>query len=209
MEKQTQEPENKLFDIATNQHGYFTSKQAKAAGYKDNTHPYHVQSGRWIRVHRGIYRLSQFPETERADLMIWALWSTNRSEKIEGVYSHQTALSIYELSDILPEKLHMTVPPSFRRNADIPPVLYIHRKRLNPTSIAFVDGYYVTTPYQTLLDVIESPLISHDLIVQAVAEGTNRGMITQRQLKQLLQEKSVQTSPLSPLLGSPQLLTTF
>src|SRR3990167_6853483 len=128
MQRKSQESENKLFEIAESQQGYFTSKQAKTSGYKDNTHPYHVRSGHWIRVYRGIYRLAKFPGSERPDLMIWALWSSNRSGQIEGVYSHQTALSIHSLSDILPDKLHMIVPQSFRRNSAIPKILIIHRK---------------------------------------------------------------------------------
>lgn len=150
----SQTPENKLYAIAEAQQGYFTSKQAKACGYKDNTHPYHVNSGNWIRVYRSIYRLSKFPQSERPDLMIWALWSCNRLGEMRGVYSHQTALSVYDLSDIMPAKLHMTVPLSFRRNTLIPSVLELHYKNLQKSRIASLDGYLITTPYQTILDVV-------------------------------------------------------
>lgn len=40
MQGKSQESESKLVEIAESQQGYFTSKQAKASGYKDNTHPY-------------------------------------------------------------------------------------------------------------------------------------------------------------------------
>ncbi len=200
MQNRSQEAENKLFEIAESQQGYFTSRQAKATGYKDNTHPYHVRSGHWVRVHRGIYRLAKFPSTERPDLMIWALWSCNRSGRIEGVYSHQTALSVHDLSDILPERLHMTVPLSFRRNSAIPKILVLHRKRLPEDGIVLMDGYFVTTPYQTLLDVIVDAHISHELILQAVKAASDRGIITQTMLKQLLNEKSVHSSPVYSLL---------
>jgi predicted transcriptional regulator of viral defense system len=200
MHNKSQNSENKLFEIAESQQGYFTSKQAKASGYKDNTHPYHVRSGHWIRVHRGIYRLAKFPESMRPDLMIWALWSCNRSGKIEGVYSHQTALSIHELSDILPDKLHMTVPLSFRRNSAIPKILVIHHKHLSQDQIVLMDGYFVTTPYQTLLDVIVAADISHELIVQAVKGASDQGIITQMMLKELLHEQAVRSSPIYSLL---------
>jgi hypothetical protein len=48
----------------------------------------------WIREHRGIYRLADFPVPERRDLMFWYLWSQNRQEVPEGTYSHDTALSL-------------------------------------------------------------------------------------------------------------------
>jgi hypothetical protein len=63
-----------------------------------------VQAGNWIREHRGINGLAQFPATDRPDLALWALWSMNRKEKVEGVYSHHTALSLYDLSDLNPAK---------------------------------------------------------------------------------------------------------
>jgi predicted transcriptional regulator of viral defense system len=200
MQMKSQDSENKLFEVAESQQGYFTSRQAKASGYKDNTHPYHVRSGHWIRVHRGIYRLAKFPRSERPDLMIWALWSSNRAGKIEGVYSHQTALSIHGLSDVLPDKLHMTVPLSFRRNSAIPKILVIYHKQLSQDKIVLMDGYFVTTPYQTLLDVIAEAHISHDLILQAVKAASDRGIVTQTMIKQLLNEKSVQSSPIHPFL---------
>jgi hypothetical protein len=95
------ESERRLFGIAEAQEGFFTTKQAKAAGFAENTHPYHVQVGNWIREYRGIYRLSLFPIAEHPDLVKWALWSRNRNEVTEG-HSHQTALSLYELSDLNP-----------------------------------------------------------------------------------------------------------
>lgn len=33
----------KLYEVASDQQGYFTAKQAKDAGYADNTHPFHVE----------------------------------------------------------------------------------------------------------------------------------------------------------------------
>ncbi len=200
MQRKIQPPEQKLFKIAEMQQGFFTTRQAKDAGYKDNTHPYHIQSGDWVRVHRGIYRLAKFPQTERPDLAVWSLWSCNRQGKVEGIYSHQTALAIHHLSDVMPNKLDMTVPPSFRRNSVIPYNLKLHFKRIPQNQIIALDGYWLTTPYQTLLDVIEEAAISHDLILQALKDASQKGMITQVVLKQLLEEPAVQASALYPYL---------
>jgi predicted transcriptional regulator of viral defense system len=196
MHNYPQASENKLFEVAESQQGYFTTRQAKISGYQDNTHAYHVRCGAWLRVYRGIYRLAKFPQTERPDLMIWALWSCNRQGEMEGVYSHQTALSIHHLSDVMPDKLHMTVPPFFRRNSALPPILKLHRKRLQKDRVVSLDGYLVTTVYQTLLDVIEVASISHDLIIQALEVSAKEGSITQKMLKQLFEEPAVRGSPI-------------
>src|ERR1039458_3305351 len=88
------------------------------------------KAGNWIREHRGIYRLALFPATDRPDLALWSLWSSNRKEEVEGAYSHQTAISLFNLSDLNPAKLHMTVPRSFRRNSQIPSILVLHYEDL-------------------------------------------------------------------------------
>jgi len=112
----------KLYEIAEGQRGFFTTKQARSCGYVSANHPYHVRTGAWVREHRGVYRLSAFPRSPEDQYVLWSLWSRGRDDRPVGVYSHQTALSLYELSDVMPSKLHMTVPPGFRRNTDIPKV---------------------------------------------------------------------------------------
>ncbi len=133
-----------LFDIAEQQQGFFPTKQAKAAGFAENTHPYYVHAGNWIREHRGIYRLSFFPAADRPDLVLWALWSRNRNEEVEGVYSHQTALSLYDLSDLNPAKLSMTVPTDFRRNSEIPGILTLHYANLPEEDVQTAQGFRFT-----------------------------------------------------------------
>jgi predicted transcriptional regulator of viral defense system len=126
MQKARKAAAKRLYEIAEVQNGFFTTKQAKAAGFAENTHPYHVHAGNWVREHRGIYRLANFPRGERPDLMLWSLWSRNRGEAAQGVYSHQTALTLHVLSDLMRAKLHMTVPRNFRRNSEIPRVLILY-----------------------------------------------------------------------------------
>src|SRR5580692_11525403 len=147
------EAAKRLYEIAETQQGFFTTKQAKSAGFAENTHPYHVQAGNWIRQHRGIYRLASFPRGERPDLTLWSLWSRNREEAVQGVYSHQTALSLYDLSDVMPAKLHMTVPKSFRRNSEIPRVLILYFADLPQDDTEAADGVRVTIPMRTILDL--------------------------------------------------------
>ena len=175
----------RLFDLAEQQQGFFTTKQAKAAGFAENTHPYHVQAGNWIREHRGIYRLALFPAPDRPDLVLWSLWSRNRKEEVEGVYSHETALSLYELSDLNPAKLHMTVPTNFRRNSDIPGIVVLHYRDLLKSEIQPGPGYKYTKPLRTILDLIEDGTVERTFIRQALRQSVNRGLITRQQLRKL------------------------
>jgi predicted transcriptional regulator of viral defense system len=197
MGNRRKEAAKRLYEIAEDQQGFFTTKQAKAAGFAENTHPYHVQARNWIREHRGIYRLASFPRGERPDLMLWSLWSRNRGEVRQGVYSHQTALSLYDLSDVMPAKLHMTVPKSFRRNSEIPRVLVLHFADLPQSDIAAVHGVRVTKPMRTILDLLEGGEIPPATLRQVLREALRRGLIRRNEIaetkKHLVDSKKLRT----------------
>ncbi|HEY3439696.1 MAG TPA: type IV toxin-antitoxin system AbiEi family antitoxin domain-containing protein [Paludibaculum sp.] len=183
MAQSHREASRQLFEIADQQQGFFTTKQAKTAGFAENTHPYHVQAGNWIREHRGIYRLALFPATDRPDLVLWSLWSRNRNEETEGAYSHHTALSLYDLSDLSPAKLHMTVPRNFRRNSQIPGVLVLHFADLPESDVQTAQGFKFTRPLRTILDLIEVGTVERNFIRQAIRQAFDRGLITRQQIR--------------------------
>jgi predicted transcriptional regulator of viral defense system len=170
-------------EIAETQQSFFTTKQAKAAGFAENTHPYHVQAGNWIREHRGVYRLVQFPPADRPELVLWSLWSRNRKEETEGVFSHQTALSLHELSDLNPSKLHMTVPMHFRRNSEVPGILVVHYADLPANDVETAQGFKFTRPLRTILDLVEADTAERSIIRQALRQALQRGLITRQQIR--------------------------
>jgi predicted transcriptional regulator of viral defense system len=177
------ESSRNLYEIAEPQYGFFTTKQAKDAGYDESKHAYHVRAGNWIREYRGIYRLRNFPSPERPDLMLWFLWSRDRNDIPQGVYSHDTALALYDLSDVNPSKLHMTVAKAFRRNSAIPRILVLHKADLTPTDSQDILGVRATTPVRTIADLIAAGKTDEGILKQAMAEGLARGLITRRQIE--------------------------
>jgi predicted transcriptional regulator of viral defense system len=176
-----QPPEQKLYLIAEKQLGYFTAKQAISAGYQPKNHAYHTRCGHWIREYRSIYRLAHFPHSAESEMVLWALWSRNRQDVPEGVYSHETALNLYDVGDAMPAKLHMTVPIKFRKSADIPPVLILHRAKLSAGDIQQNSGYAVTTPFHTILD-LKAASTPKNIIDQAIREFRSRGLLTERDM---------------------------
>ncbi len=166
--------EYKLLECANGQGGYFTAKQAFKAGYSYRLHSYHVRSGRWIRIERGIFRLQHYPSVEREDLIRWTLWSRNQRDKPQAVASHETALAIHDLSDVMPARTHLTVPPGFRKR--VPGGCILHRFKLEPESIEKREGFLVTTPLQTLRDVAEGNL-SEDELLKALKDALDRGLV--------------------------------
>ncbi len=115
--------------------------------------------------------------------MLWQLWSYNRAGEPQGTFSHGTALTLHELSDVMPRRLDMTVPPGFQRMAAIPRVLQLHRARLGNGDVETIDGVRVTTALRTLVDIIADDSLSRELQVQAVHEAIRRGLIMRRQIE--------------------------
>ena len=176
------EANQRLYEIAASQLGYFTTAQACSAGFNDNLHSYHIKTGNWIREHRGVYRLARFPETEYSHLVIWSLWSCDRNGNIQGIYSHETALSLYDLSDVNPAKLHMIVPPKFRRTAKLPEVLRLHKGIVHEKEYEERQGYKVLKPLPTIVRLINEKKVSDEIIIQALRDGMNKGYLMRKQL---------------------------
>jgi predicted transcriptional regulator of viral defense system len=168
-----------LLEIANRQGGYFTAQQARSVGYAYPMQTYHVAHGNWIRVARGIYRLQGHPASDRDDLIILSLLSSDRAGQEQAVVSHETALSIHELSDANPARIHLTVPPGFRRRLPVNAIL--HRGRVPKQDWEEYAGYRVTTPLRTLRDIAESPS-SWPYLDDAVREALRRGLVRRSSL---------------------------
>ena len=183
-EKQVKKmPSEVLYQVAESQQGLFTARQAVQAGYDERNHPYHVKSGNWVKEYRGIYRLKNFPYSPDSQFSLWSLWSCNKKGQVQGVYSHETALQIYNLSDLSPSKLHITVPINFRRGTSIPDILVLYKDTLKPAEWQTIADYRVTTPIRTLFDIFHSGDISKDFINQIIREGCSRGLFSKQKLK--------------------------
>lgn len=179
-----------LMNIAQDQQGYFTTKQAIESGYADNTHPYHVRAGNWERVGRGIYRLTHLPPAEDGQMMAWLLWSRGRDEKPVAVMSHQTALSLFELGDFNPAKIHMIVPPTFRRNTQPSKAVVLHRAGLAPGELTNLRGLTVCRPLRALVDLATANPESVGELRPVAVEARRRGLITEQDVSTMKRHKT-------------------
>lgn len=182
------EANRRLYAAAEAQAGLFTAKQAQSAGFSPSSHTYHVREGNWAREHRGIYRLMSFPAAERPELMRWHLWSMDRQGRAQGVYSHHTALCLYEMPEARPPVLHMTVPTNFRRNSATPEGLMLHFADLPESDIAERDiaageGYRMTGPLRTVLDMAALNTMPRKALSEALFRIMQRGLITRAQIR--------------------------
>jgi len=168
---------NRLFETAAGQQGLFTTQQAIEAGYSPQLLVHYVHGGRAVRVRRGIYRLVHFPAGDHEDLVAAWLWSERA-----GVVSHQTALSLHGLSDVLPTHVHLTLPGAWRRRRlRVPEGVVLHYADVSPEDRTWFGAVPMTTAGRSLTDCAREGL-SPELLRQAAQQALRRGLVTKAEL---------------------------
>ncbi len=170
-----------VYDLAEGQMGYVTAAQAVAAGMRQPTLVMMAKRGTLERVSRGVYRLVHFPVHPLAQYMQASLWPYDRAgrvyDRVRGVLSHETALALYEMSDVAPSKVHITVPTDYRVQRDIPTYLVVHQAVLEPHEISVHEGMPIVSPERAIRDGIAAHL-GQALLSQAVDDGLRSGRLT-------------------------------
>jgi len=179
--RDTHESLKALYALAATQGGYFTAKQAAAAGYDYSHLAYHVEAGNFERANHGLYRLPTIPPAEHDDLIRLSLWSRDRQDEPQAVVSHASALLLHQMSDVLPQRTHLTVPPSFRKIS--PRGCTLHKARLAGKDIETREGFSVTTPLRTLIDVAAAPGVTDEQLDRAIQDALRRGLVRESILK--------------------------
>ncbi len=163
---------DRLFEYALGQEGLFTTKQAAEAGYSPQLLQKYLHNGRISRVRRSVYRIVHFPAAEHEDLAMLWLWSDHA-----GVFSHETALMLHDLSDVLPRKVYLTLPLEWQlKRLRVPKGVVLHYADLSQGERAVLGAIPVTNVRRTLLDCARSH-VSPELVKAAVRQARARGLV--------------------------------
>lgn len=157
---------NQILEKAQEQYGYVAAHQIESIRAAVN---HQVKQGHIKRVERGIYRVVNYPLFDHEELMVAYLWSKHRA-----IFSHETALYLHDLSDVLPGEIHLTLPRedmSLRRT--IPDLYNVYFKDVESD---WYDVLPITTVPQTLIDVACTGL-DMDQLRMAVKQAKARGQI--------------------------------
>ncbi len=181
-----------LYETAAAQQGLFTTQQAAEAGYSPQLLVHHIRGGRMLRVRRGIYRLVHFPAGEQEPLVVCWLWSEQA-----GVFSHETALALHGLSDVMAAQQHLTLPADWkRRRLRVPEGVVLHHADVEPAQRAWVGPVPITSVARTLNDLARAAL-SPELLGQAARQALRRGLTTRAALADV-------ATALAPFGGLPR-----
>ena len=167
-----------LFELASEQGGYFTAAQARARGFSKALLAHHAKSGRFIRVRQGLYRFREYPSSPREDVV--AAWLATGKEV--AAVSHDSALDILGLSDVEPEVVHLTVPRARRYRSRFPGIaIHTTTRRLGKSDVVVREGIRVTAPARSIVDAAQAGT-APEQIVAAVGQALDRGMATKSKL---------------------------
>jgi predicted transcriptional regulator of viral defense system len=135
---------------------------------------HHAKTGTFARARTGVYRLSRFPASPWEDLFIAWLQAGP-----EAVVSHESALALLDLSDVMPSEMHFTLPrTSSRRRPDI----RMHTSALAREDVAMREGLPVTSVARTIEDVARAGM-SEDNVGQAITQALERGLASESLLR--------------------------
>jgi predicted transcriptional regulator of viral defense system len=179
--QERQKPDRQgLFMLASEQAGHFTAAQAAEYSVSPALLSYHTATGTLERVFPGVYRFRDYPWSLR-DLVVAAWLAVGKDS---AVVSLESALDIWDLTDLIPDAIHLTVPRS-RRNLPKLPGVRIHTATdsLGPQDVRTTLGSLsVTSPQRTLLDVATIGAEPSQVIF-GIRQAQDRGWIDQETLR--------------------------
>jgi predicted transcriptional regulator of viral defense system len=174
---------DRILGIAGDQHGYITTRQATDAEIPPVELRKLAQRGRLDHPAHGVYRVAAFPRRANDELMEATLWADG-----QGVISHVSALALWDLADVNPQRIHVTVPPPYRPRKQGGNHYRIWTRGLDTSDIDFVDGIPTVTPERAIVDAARHGL-QQRFVEQAIATARNRhlfGRETEMRIRQRL-----------------------
>ncbi len=163
---------DELWDLASTQHGFVTSRQGTELGITKYALQMLVHRGTLNSVAHGVYRFPRYPVDQYDNLMLAVLWT----RAPEAALSHETALDAYGISDINPNRIHITVGKRRRlRRTDIDDYV-IHYQDLNPEQIGWWQEIPIVSPTTAIAQCIACGTPTY-LLRHAIDRGYARGYL--------------------------------
>ena len=159
-----------LMDVAVDNGGYVTPSLVAPHGVPAVELRKMVSRGTLHAAARGVYRIPSLPYDPLDEFILARLWAAGR-----GVISHDSALSVHDLCDINPTKVHLTIPTSYRISRSGGERYAIHHADLGPGEITRIDAVTLTTIRRTLTDSLGS--VPAYLLRAAIEIARERGAI--------------------------------
>ncbi len=175
------DPDTRALEIASNQHGTLSQKQARLCGLSSHQVRYRIGQGRWQVLESGALLICQraTPYSEIAGACV----------VLNAVASHRSAYRLWGICDQVPDRVEVTVPrSSYRRRSRIE--IY-STTQFEMAGVATIHRIPTTGPARTALDLasvlpepalklvierfLDSELATIDGLAHALATHSVRG----------------------------------
>jgi predicted transcriptional regulator of viral defense system len=168
-----------LIGIAAENGGYVPTRCVVASGIPASRLVKLAARGGLERIGHGLYRIPNFPFDRNDELILAMLWANDR-----GAISHETALQFYELADVNPIAIDLTIPKRYRIGRVGGDAYRVHREDLAPKEVTVVDGVRIVSVNRAISGSIKQG-VGSALINQAIDTGRKFGRITKKQETEL------------------------
>lgn len=163
-----------LWEVAVDQYGFITARDALDLGVSRAAIDGLLARGQLQRCGHGVYRLPKVPVSEYDPYMLAVLWVGGR----HAYLSHDTALAVWELCDINPDRIHVTVPRAHRVRRTGGEPYVVHREDLRPERVTWWRQIPTATPTTAIEQGIRSGVPTY-LLRQALERGEGAGHVSQ------------------------------
>ena len=163
---------DELWDVATLQHGFVTAHQATDRGIDKHALQMLVHRGTLTRAAFGVYHFPQYPVGEYDGHMLAVLWT----RAPEACLSHETALDLYGISDVNPNRIHVTVGKQRRLRRTGGDDYVIHTEDLAPAQVGWAQEIPTVTPASAIAQCIAYGTPTY-LLRQAIERGQAQGYL--------------------------------
>lgn len=169
-----------LNDVSAYQRGMFTSAQAKRLGVERYILARLEKGGSIERLARGVYRMGGAPAVREED--VYATWLSlvpNREPGVSlsiertPVAMGATSAWLQELGEIGPKPLEFCCGERKQTQRE---GLVVRKRLLNAADVAYVAGMPVTSPAQTVLDLIDGGE-DLSLVAGVLRDALARGLV--------------------------------
>lgn len=149
------------------------ARQSLDQGIERETLKKLVHRGTLERSAFGVYRFPKYPVSRADQYMLAVLWT----RAPEAALSHETALDVYEISDVNPNIYHVTVGKQRRLRREDGRRYKVHYEDLSPKQIGWWDEVPTVTPATAIAQCISYGTPTY-ILRQALERGRRQGRIT-------------------------------
>lgn len=176
--------EDLLRDLAGEHDGFFTTLEACAAGVPSVIVAQLRQRGRIERVAQGHYRFPTWPTSDFQQYQEAVLWPRIYRRLDYSLISHDSAIEFYNLTQLNPSVVHVTLPEHTRIRRTTPSWIRLHFVAVHESDRCWEHRVSVVSIPRAIEDVAETR--GFDVVHQAVSEARERRLLREDELARLV-----------------------